>query len=122
MKFVNAPSEHVALLDRIVGGLPGTVRRPMFGYAAYFAGGNLAVGLFADGICMRLSEDDRAAAFRLPGIEPFAPMEGRVMREYAFFTKPALRDEARLAVWAKRSVQFTLSKPKKEKASKPKKS
>jgi hypothetical protein len=113
MKFEKAPPQNVELLDRIVGSLPGTVRRPMFGYAAYFAGGNLAVGLFADGICMRLSDSDRAAAFKVPGVEPFAPMQGRVMKEYAFFTKAALGDEKRLAAWAKKSVQFTLEKPKK---------
>src|SRR5688500_14508574 len=103
-----APPENVELLDRIVGALPVTVRRPLFGYAAYFAGGNLAVGLFADGICMRLSDDDRAAAFKIKGVEPFAPMEGRVMKEYAFFTKAALKDEKRLAAGAERSVRFTL--------------
>lgn len=113
MKFEKAPPENVELLDRIVGHLPATVKRPMFGYAAYFAGGNLAVGLFADGICMRLSDEDREAAFNIKGVEPFAPMEGRVMKEYAFFTKAALNDEKRLATWAQKSVQFTLSKPKK---------
>src|SRR5687767_10835474 len=103
MKFEKAPPENVELLDRIVGQLPATVKGPMFGYAAYFAGGNLAVGLFADGICMRLSDDDREAAFKIKGVEPFAPMEGRVMKEYAFFTKAALKDEKRLATWAQKS-------------------
>ncbi len=116
MKFEKAPPENVDLLDRIVGHLPATVKRPMFGYAAYFAGGKLAVGLFADGICMRLSDEDRATAFKIKGVEPFAPMEGRVMKEYAFFTKAALRDEKRLATWAQKTVQFTLSKPKKKPA------
>lgn len=112
MKFAKAPPENVALLDRLLGKMPGVVRRPMFGYAAYFAGGQLAVGLFADGICMRLSDADRAQAFRMAGVEPFAPMEGRVMKEYAFFTRARLADEKRLASWAERSVRFTLSKPR----------
>lgn len=118
MKFVKAPPENVELLDRVVGALPGTMKRPMFGYAAYFAGGNLAVGLFADGVCMRLSDEDRAAAFKIAGVEAFAPMEGRVMKEYAFFTKAALKDEKRLKKWAEKSVEFTLSKPKKKPAKK----
>ena len=121
MKFEKAPPENVELLDRIVGKLPATVKRPMFGYAAYFAGGSLAVGLFADGICMRLSDEDRAAVFKIKGVEPFAPMEGRVMKEYAFFTKRALNDEKRLATWAEKSVQFTLMKPKKTSAPRSKK-
>ena len=121
MKFAKAPPENVELLDRLVGRLPGTVRRPMFGYAAYFAGGNLAVGLFADGICMRLSDEDRESAFKIPGVEPFAPMQGRVMKEYAFFTRAALKDEKRLAAWTEKSVKFTLEKPKKAPTTKPKK-
>ena len=120
MKFEKAPPENVELLDRLVSRLPGTVKRPMFGYAAYFAGGNLAVGLFADGICMRLSDEDREAAFQIQGVEPFAPMQGRVMKEYAFFTKTALKNEKQLAAWVEKSVQFTLLKPKKKPARKPK--
>ena len=112
MRFEKAPTENIALLDRIMRDFPGTIKRPMFGYAAYFAAGNLAVGLFANGVCMRLSEEDRAAAFKIPGVEPFAPMQGRVMKEYAFFTKAALADEKRLATWMQKSVRFTLSKPK----------
>jgi len=111
MKFRPAPPEHVALLERVVGRIPGTQRRTMFGYAAYFAGNKLAVGLFADGVCMKLSPDDRAAALNVRGVTEFAPMEGRVMREYAFFTKPTLRDEKALEAWARRSVAYTLSRP-----------
>lgn len=120
MRFEKAPPENVEQLDRVAGPLPGTVKRMMFGYAAYFAGGNLAVGLFGDGICMRLSDEDREVAFKIKGVEPFAPMQGRVMKEYAFFTKPALKDERRLAIWVQKSVQFTLLKPKKKAAKKTK--
>src|ERR671919_453815 len=73
VKFEKAPPKNVELLDRVVASLPGTQRRTMFGYAAYFAGGKLAVGLFADGVCMKLSPEDRDAALKLGGVTEFAP-------------------------------------------------
>lgn len=95
------------MLDRIGEGIPGAQRRTMFGYAAYFVQGKLAFGLFGDGVCMKLAEEDRAAALRVKGVTEFAPMQGRVMREYVFFGRAALANEARLKRWAEKSAAYT---------------
>jgi hypothetical protein len=118
MKLAKAPAEHVALIERIGSKIEGAAARPMFGYAAYTAGGRLAFGLFGEGMCMRLSATDRDAAMKLPGVTEFEMGPGRVAKDYVLLTKPFLKDDKKVAAWAKKAVAFTLSMPPKEKPAK----
>src|SRR5256885_13253676 len=60
---------------------PGVTTRPMFGNSAAFVNGNMAAGLFGEGLFVRLPED-RQAALLAAGGAPFEPMAGGALRGY----------------------------------------
>jgi TfoX/Sxy family transcriptional regulator of competence genes len=90
-------------------------RRKMFGSACAFVGGNLCCGLFGTSMFVRLSGPDRARLLALPGAEPFDPMGGRPMREYALIPPSILEDEPALQHWIGRALDFAAGLPPKPK-------
>ena len=81
-KFTPAPEAVVNIFHTAIEGLPEVELRKMFGYPCAFVRGQMLTGVFQDRIMLRLSDEDRAKFLKLPGATPFAPMPGRVMREY----------------------------------------
>lgn len=63
----------------------------MFGNTASFVNGHMFAGTFGSDIVVRLPEDERARLLAEPGAAMFAPMAGRVMREYVVLPR-AWRD------------------------------
>jgi TfoX/Sxy family transcriptional regulator of competence genes len=76
-----APPGLVAAFDAALPADERLVRRTMFGYPCAFVAGNMAAGLFADRVFVRVGEPDQAALARRGG-RPFEPMAGRPMRGY----------------------------------------
>ncbi|HLW49193.1 MAG TPA: TfoX/Sxy family protein [bacterium] len=113
MKWRKSPEALVRKFDTIVPDDPHIERRKMFGYPAAFAGGNLFTGLYQDFLILRLSGDDRAAFLRLQGASLFEPMPGRPMREYATVPAAVLGQDAALAGWIRKSLQYAGSLPAK---------
>jgi TfoX/Sxy family transcriptional regulator of competence genes len=116
-KMPPAPPEMVALFQRLVGTLPGAEVRKMFGYPSGFVNGNLFTGLFDDYMMIRLSPDDLKAFSKIEGVRPFAPMQGRPMREYAVVPPALLKSDAELFEWLGKAYDYAKSLP----AKKPKK-
>jgi hypothetical protein len=109
------------LIERFTDALPehpGLVRKPMFGYPAAFANGNLVCSLFQDSVVVRLGKEASAQAIAEDGARQFAPMPGRPMTGYVLVPKPDARDPKALAKWLQRALDYTLKLPKK-KPSKP---
>ena len=73
------------LVERFTAALPehpAVVRKPMFGYPAAFANGNMACGLLQDSIVVRLGKEGAASAVADGRAQQFAPMPGRTMTGY----------------------------------------
>lgn len=92
---------------------PDLVRKPMFGYPAAFANGNMVCGLFQDAVVVRLGKEGAASAIADGRAQPFAPMPGRTMTGYVLVPAPDALDAKALAAWLQRALEFTLSLPKK---------
>lgn len=104
------------LIERFAAALPthpDVVRKPMFGYPAAFANGNMVCGLFEDSVVVRLGKEGAAEAVSSGAAQQFAPMPGRTMTGYVLVPQAHAQDVATLAPWLERALEFTLSLPKK---------
>jgi len=110
-KFTPAPEALKATFAKAIDGLPGIEPRKMFGYPCAFVNGQMFVGVFADRLMLRLSDEDRAKFLKLPGAKPFEPMPGRVMKEYVEMPKEMLDSPAELKRWIKRGLAYTKMLP-----------
>jgi hypothetical protein len=95
------------------------VRRPMFGMPAGIVNGNLFLGVYADGVVLRLPADRLAALAAIEGIGPFEP-GGRRWKEYLLAAAPRWGGTPELAAWAREALDHTAGLP--AKVPKPKKS
>ena len=86
----------------------------MFGYPSAYVNGNMFAGLFKDSMILRLPDDLREVLI-LAGGEPFAPMPGRVMREYVTVPESILSNRAKLKAWVGKSQEYAEALPPKEK-------
>lgn len=105
-----------ALVEAFAAALPDDARverRQMFGYPAAFANGHLFTGLHQDDLMLRLGATERAALLALPGAKPFAPMPGRVMREYAVVPAALHEDRRALRAWMRKALAYVCALPPK---------
>jgi len=94
-------------------------KRKMFGCPAYFINNNMFAGVHQDIIILRLSEQDRAEIRKEHDeIGPFEPFEGRPMKEYVGFPEPLASDADIFAPWVKRSFEWAVTLPPREKKKK----
>ncbi len=112
MKWTKSPPELVARFEAATPDDPRLLRRPMFGYPALFLNGNMVAGTFRDQVMVRLPNADRQAALA-EGALPFEPMPGRPMKEYVSVPSGALADEAELATWLQRALEYVATLPPK---------
>jgi TfoX/Sxy family transcriptional regulator of competence genes len=104
------------LIERFAAALPNhrdIVRRPMFGYPAAFANGNMVCGLFQDSVVVRLGKDGAASAVAEGRAQQFTPMPGRTMTGYGLVPEAEAQDVRALAAWLQQALDFTLTLPKK---------
>lgn len=101
------------LFDQLVPERPNVVRRKMFGYPSAFVNGHLFAGTHEHRIVLRLDEPDREKAGSELGAVEFAPMPGRVMREYAALEHPLDVPQDVLAGWVLKAHDFVAAKPPK---------
>ena len=113
MKWRKSPETLMEKFTAIVPHDPAVEQRKMFGYPAAFVGGNLFMSLFQDSLVLRLSETDRATLLSMAGASAFEPMPGRPMREYVTVPPAMLEQQATLAGWIRRSLNYAKSLPAK---------
>lgn len=108
-----SPAELVERFAAALPDHPDIVRKPMFGYPAAFANGNMVCGLFQDSVVVRLGKEGAALAVADGKAQPFAPMPGRTMTGYVLVPTAEAHDTKALAAWLQRALDFTLTLPKK---------
>lgn len=104
------------LVERFAATLPAhpdLTRKPMFGYPAAFANGNMVCGLFQDSVVVRLGKEGAAEAVTSGRARQFAPMQGRSMTGYVVLPAADAEDPQTLAAWLQQALDFTLTLPKK---------
>ncbi len=115
MKWRKTPEAVTALLSDAVKDVR-CVKKPMFGYAAYFINDNMFIGTHQENIVARLSEKDRKKLIGgSEGVVPFEPMPGRVMKEYVVVPESVYSDKEKFAGIVKMAVAYVSSLPPKEK-------
>jgi TfoX/Sxy family transcriptional regulator of competence genes len=86
--------------------------RKMFGADVWFVNGNMFMGVFGNGLFLRLSDDDGQEIKKdIPGSGVFAPTESMVMREYVQVPSSSLDDRDKLERWIERSHDLVTSLP-----------
>ncbi len=105
MKLRKAPEALVAVFDDVMPGPPAT-KRKMFGFPAGFVNGNMFMGLFEDSMILRLPAELRDELIQLHGAKPFAPMAGRVMKEYVALPESLIRDRRQLSSWVSKALVY----------------
>jgi TfoX/Sxy family transcriptional regulator of competence genes len=89
-------------------------RRKMFGADVWFVNGNMFMGVFGEGLFMRLSDEDgQAIKKEFPGAGVFSPTERTVMSEYVSVPVSSLDDLGKLEGWIERSHALVGSMPTK---------
>lgn len=96
----------------LVGELPGVAEKKMFGTLVFFFQGNMSCGVFGDGLLVRMSPDDSAAALAEPGTR-VPEMGGRPMKNWVLIEPDHLADDADLDGWIQRGVTYAGSLPAK---------
>ena len=84
--------------------------RKMFGGLAMMVAGNMAVGVIHDHLMVRVGPDAYEDLLDDPHARPM-DFTGRPMRGFVFVDTPGFADDADLARWAARGVEFALSLP-----------
>jgi TfoX/Sxy family transcriptional regulator of competence genes len=116
-----SPPELVARFAAALPEHPAVIRKPMFGYPAAFANGNMVCGLFQDSVVVRLGKEGAASAVAGGRARQFTPMPGRAMTGYVLVPTAEANDTKALAVWLQQALDFTLTLPKKASKAKPRK-
>ncbi len=79
--------EHVAVLEKMLGNVPGAKAGVMFGSPAYKVNGKLAASIFGTaGIVAKVGPERVKELVGKPGIEPFEPMPKRVWKDWVLLT------------------------------------
>ena len=108
-----SPPDLIERFGRALPSHPDLVRKPMFGYPAAFAHGNMVCGLFQDSVVVRLGKEGSAKVIGAGRARQFMPMPGRPMTGYVLVPAPDTQDVGSLAVWLERALDYTLTLPKK---------
>jgi TfoX/Sxy family transcriptional regulator of competence genes len=92
---------------------PRVERRQMFGFPCAFVNRNMFTGVHEDNIIVRLAAERRESALASGSGEIFAPMQGRVMREYLALAASERVSAKALAQWLAEAFAFTATLPPK---------
>ena len=122
--WTKSPTELQAAFRMALERFPAAEQRPMFGYPAAFANGNMWTSLHQASWVVRLPDPARTELLAIDSARPFEPMPGRSMAGYATLPPAVLADPVQLHGWLTRAWEHALGLPPKEtrtaKAARPK--
>ena len=114
-KWKKSSQEHIDRFYDAMKSFPEVELKKMFGYPCAFLNGNLFVGLHEENLIVRLAQEEREAAIESGIGKHFAPLPGKVMREYVALAKEVISDPNELNEYIESSIRFVKTLPKKEK-------
>ncbi len=92
---------------------PGWVEKKMFGGIGYLVNGNMACGINAEQLIVRMSEADYDDALTQPNVHPF-DMTGRPMKGWVYIDSAGIAEDKELRAWIERGLRFAESLPPKK--------
>lgn len=93
-------------LARLLAKHADVVRRPMFGYPAFFANGRMFACVYRDGIGLKVPEARAKELLTEPGVTPFQPHGKRRMREWIHVIQSSSRLSERNASVAMEALDY----------------
>ena len=108
-----AYDEHLAerLRDHLAG-VPDVSEKQMFGGLSFLVGGNMAVGIIGDELCVRVGKENHDEAMAQAGAR-IMDFTGRPMQGWIMVGTDGIAEDAELAGWVERGVGFASSLPPK---------
>jgi TfoX/Sxy family transcriptional regulator of competence genes len=103
------------LADRVrelISPMAEVTERKMFGGIGFMVGGNMAVGVIAEDLIVRLDPDDAAKALAEDGVREF-DFTGRPMKGWVFVAPERSSEDKGLAEWVEAGADFAASLPAK---------
>jgi TfoX/Sxy family transcriptional regulator of competence genes len=110
MAFSEALAERVR---KALGRKSGLAEKKMFGGLAFLVQGNMSVGVLGDELAVRVDPAETEPLLKQPGARRF-DMTGRPMKGWLVVGSAGTKDDASLAQWVRRGVQYASSLPKKK--------
>ena len=92
--------------------LAGLEEKKMFGGVGFMIRGNMACGVHADYMIVRVGPENYQAALRQPFTRPF-DMTGRPMAGWVEVSLPGCEQDGDLQAWIKQGIDFASSLPPK---------
>ena len=86
--------------------------KKMFGGLAFMVQGNMAIGVQAEELMVRVGPDAHADALSQPHARAM-DFTGRPMKGFVYVGAPGLESDDNLAAWVSRGLDFALSLPAK---------
>jgi len=81
MKMTIDP-EHEAVLHKMMDGIDNVIAGKVFGMPGYKVNGKMAVGLFTNGITLKVGAKRAMELIEQAGIQSFEPSAGRVWKDW----------------------------------------
>ena len=91
---------------------PGLAEKRMFGGIAFLVQGNMACGVSGEDLMVRVGPEQQDEVMARPYVRPF-DLTGRPMKGWVLVAAEGCEDDATLAAWVGRGVEFALSLPPK---------
>lgn len=110
-KWKKSPQELVDVFYEMMNQFPDAELRKMFGYPCAFLNGNMFVGLHEGNLVVRLGSEDRQEALDKNLGDIFAPMQGRVMKEYVALSQEIIHSRKQLKGFISKSLDFVKALP-----------
>lgn len=104
--------EAVERLRVALRNVDGIAEKQMFGGVSFLLGGNMAIGVVGDDLCVRVGPDAFDDAVELPGAR-IMDFTGRPMKGWVFVSPGGYADESSLEAWVKRGTDYAESLPRK---------
>ena len=117
-EWEKSPQELVDRFYQAMKAFPQAELRKMFGYPCAFLHGNMVVGLHESNLAVRLPPAEREEALKKGHGVIFAPMAGRVMKEYVALEANLIADPKRLLEFVAKSIHYGETLPPKTKPAK----
>ena len=114
-EWEKSPQELVDRFYEAMKAFPQAELRKMFGYPCAFLHGNMVVGLHESNLAVRLPPAEREEALKKGHGAIFAPIAGRVMKEYVALAPNLIADPKRLLEFVAKSIHYGETLPPKTK-------
>jgi TfoX/Sxy family transcriptional regulator of competence genes len=92
--------------------LPGLTEKKMFGGVGYLVHGNMACGIYGDGLIVRLGLAGYATALQQPHVRVF-DLTGRPMKGWVVIEPAGCATDEALRSWVAQGVAFAQTLPEK---------